>query len=241
HPAYVIYTSGSTGRPKGVVVTHRGVGAMAATQRERLRLTPDSRVLHLASVSFDAAFWELCMALLSGACLEIDAREALLPGPALAARVRDHGVTHLTLPPAALAVMPPDSLPAGTTIVLAGEACPPALARTWARGRHLVNAYGPTETTVCATMSGFQHADGPLAPDRTVSIGAPVDGTRVRVLDDRLAPVPPGVVGELYVSGEGLARGYHDRPGLTASRFVADPFDRTGGRMYRTGDLARWN
>ncbi|MFE0776186.1 amino acid adenylation domain-containing protein [Streptomyces sp. NPDC058861] len=241
HPAYVIYTSGSTGRPKGVVVTHRGVGAMAATQRERLRLTPDSRVLHLASVSFDAAFWELCMALLSGACLEIDERDALLPGPALAARVRDHGITHLTLPPAALAVMPPDSLPAGTTIVLAGEACPPALARTWARGRHLVNAYGPTETTVCATMSGFQQADGPLAPDRTVPIGAPVDGTRVRVLDDRLAPVPPGVVGELYVSGEGLARGYHDRPGLTAARFVADPFDRAGGRMYRTGDLARWN
>ncbi|MFF7849598.1 amino acid adenylation domain-containing protein [Streptomyces sp. NPDC007910] len=241
HPAYVIYTSGSTGRPKGVVVTHRGVGAMAATQRERLRLTPDSRVLHLASVSFDAAFWELCMGLLSGACLEIDARDALLPGPALAARVRDHGITHLTLPPAALAVMPPDALPAGTTIVLAGEACPPALARTWARGRHLVNAYGPTETTVCATMSGFQHPDGPLAPHRTVPIGGPVDGTRVRVLDDRLAPVPPGVVGELYVSGEGLARGYHDRPGLTASRFVADPFDRAGGRMYRTGDLARWN
>ncbi|MFE5899723.1 amino acid adenylation domain-containing protein [Streptomyces sp. NPDC056488] len=241
HPAYVIYTSGSTGRPKGVVVTHRGVGAMAATQRERLRLTPDSRILHLASVSFDAAFWELCMALLSGACLEIDERDALLPGPALAARVRDHGITHLTLPPAALAVMPPDSLPAGTTIVLAGEACPPALARTWARGRHLVNAYGPTETTVCATMSGFQQTDGPLAPDRTVPIGGPVDGTRVRVLDDRLAPVPPGVVGELYVSGEGLARGYHDRPGLTAARFVADPFDRAGGRMYRTGDLARWN
>ncbi|RSS46142.1 non-ribosomal peptide synthetase [Streptomyces sp. WAC08241] len=171
---------------------------------------------------------------------ELDARADVL-ARRLAARVRDHGVTHLTLPPAALAVMPPDSLPAGTTIVLAGEACPPALARTWARGRHLVNAYGPTETTVCATMSGFQHADGPLAPDRTVPIGAPVDGTRVRVLDDRLAPVPPGVVGELYVSGEGLARGYHDRPGLTASRFVADPFDRTGGRMYRTGDLARWN
>ncbi|MFE5733181.1 amino acid adenylation domain-containing protein [Streptomyces sp. NPDC056528] len=241
HPACVIYTSGSTGRPKGVAVTHRGIGAMAATQRERLRLTSDSRVLQLASVSFDAAFWELCMALLSGACLELDAREALLPGPALAARVRDHGITHLTLPPAALAVMPPESLPAGTTIVLAGETCPPALARAWARGRHLVNAYGPTETTVCATMSGFQHADGPLAPDRTVPIGAPVDGALVRVLDDRLAPVPPGVVGELYVSGGGLARGYHDRPGLTASRFVADPFDRTGGRMYRTGDLARWN
>ncbi|MFF7364202.1 amino acid adenylation domain-containing protein [Streptomyces sp. NPDC008125] len=240
HPAYVIYTSGSTGRPKGVVVTHRGAGAMARAQRERLRVTPDSRVLHMASVSFDAAFWELCMALLSGACLEIDERDALLPGPALAATVRERGATHLTLPPAALAVMPAGSLPTGTTLVLAGEACTPALVRTWAAGRFLVNAYGPTETTVCATMSAAQHPEGPLAPDRTVPIGVPVDGTRVHVLDDRLAPVPPGVVGELYVSGAGVARGYHDRPGLTATRFVADPTDPTGGRMYRTGDLVRW-
>ncbi|WP_326700404.1 amino acid adenylation domain-containing protein [Streptomyces sp. NBC_01754] len=240
NPAYVIYTSGSTGRPKGVVVTHRGAGAMARTQSERLRVAPGSRVLHMASVSFDAAFWELCMGLLSGACLEIDTRDALLPGPTLAALVRERGVTHLTLPPAALAVMPPGSLPAGTVTVLAGEACPPALVHAWAGGRFLVNAYGPTETTVCATMSAFQHADGPLAPDRTVPIGVPVDGTRVHVLDDRLAPVPPGVAGELYVSGEGVARGYHGRAGLTASRFVADPSDRAGGRMYRTGDLVRW-
>ncbi|MFD3651967.1 amino acid adenylation domain-containing protein [Streptomyces sp. NPDC058620] len=240
HPAYVIYTSGSTGRPKGVVVTHRGVGAMARTQSERLRVIPGSRVLHMASVSFDAAFWELCMGLLSGARLEIDERDALLPGPTLAALVRERGITHLTLPPAALAVMPPGSLPAGITMVLAGEACPPALVHAWARDRFLVNAYGPTETTVCATMSAFQHADGPLAPDRAVSIGTPVNGTRVHVLDDWLAPVPPGVVGELYVSGDGVARGYHGRAALTASRFLADPFDSAGGRMYRTGDLVRW-
>ncbi|MYW13887.1 amino acid adenylation domain-containing protein, partial [Streptomyces sp. SID2563] len=240
NPAYVIYTSGSTGRPKGVVVTHRGVRAMARTQSERLRVGPGSRVLHMASVSFDAAFWELCMGLLTGACLEIDTRDALLPGPALAALVRDRGVTHLTIPPAALAVMPPDSLPTGLTMALAGEACPPALVHAWAKDRFLVNAYGPTETTVCATMSAFQHAEGPLAPDRTVPIGAPVNGTRIHVLDDRLTPVPPGVTGELYVAGEGVARGYLGRPGLTAGRFVADPFDRAGGRMYRTGDLVRW-
>ncbi|MFJ4681200.1 amino acid adenylation domain-containing protein [Kitasatospora sp. NPDC088783] len=240
HPAYVIYTSGSTGRPKGVVVTHRGIAAMAGTQRERLGLTGADRVLQLASVSFDAAFWELCMGLLSGACLELDAREALLPGPALAARVREHGITHLTLPPAALAALPPGSLPAGTTLVLAGETCPPALARAWAAEHRLVNAYGPTETTVCATMSGFQPAAGAAVPDRSVPIGVPVDGTRVRVLDARLAPVPPGVVGELYVAGEGLARGYLGRPGLTAARFVADPAGAPGERMYRTGDLARW-
>ncbi|SBU96706.1 amino acid adenylation domain-containing protein/thioester reductase domain-containing protein [Streptomyces sp. MnatMP-M77] len=240
HPAYVIYTSGSTGRPKGVVVTHHGVAAMARSQSERLRVTPGSRVLQMASVSFDAAFWELCMGLLSGACLEIDERDALHAGPTLAALVRERGITHLTLPPAALAVMPSGSLPTGTTIVLAGETCTPALVRSWGRDRFLVNAYGPTETTVCATMSTFQYAEGPLAPDRTVPIGVPVDGTRVYVLDDWLVPVPPGVVGELYVSGAGVARGYHGRTALTASRFVADPFDRTGGRMYRTGDLVRW-
>ncbi|MFF1922169.1 amino acid adenylation domain-containing protein [Streptomyces sp. NPDC058221] len=240
HPAYVIYTSGSTGRPKGVVVTHQGVGAMARTQSHRLSVGPGSRVLHMASVSFDAAFWELCMGLLSGACLEIDERDALLPGPHLAALVRDRGVTHLTVPPAALAVMPAGSLPTGTTMVLAGEACPPALVHAWAGERFLVNAYGPTETTVCATMSGRQYADGPLSPERTVSIGVPVDGTRVLVLDNRLAPVPPGVAGELYVCGAGVARGYHGRAALTASRFVADPSDRAGGRMYRTGDLVRW-
>ncbi|MEU6814555.1 amino acid adenylation domain-containing protein [Streptomyces sp. NPDC046860] len=240
HPAYVIYTSGSTGLPKGVVVTHRGVGALARTHAERLRVGPGDRVLHLASVSFDAAFWEMVMGLLTGACLEIDERDALLPGPALAATVRERGATHLTLPPAALAVMPPGSLPEGTTIALAGEACPPHLVHTWARDRHLVNAYGPTETTVCATMSAFQHADGPHAPGHTVPIGVPVDGTGVHVLDDRLALVPPGVAGELYVSGAALARGYHGRAALTATRFVANPFDRAGGRMYRTGDLARW-
>jgi len=116
--------------------------------------------------------------------------------------------------------------------------CPPALARRWAAGYHLVNAYGLTETTVCATISARQDADGPT---RTVPIGGPVDNARVYVLDTGLRLVPPGVRGDLYVAGDGLARGYLRRPGLTASRFVADPFTGDGARMYRTGDLARWN
>ncbi|MDI5968929.1 amino acid adenylation domain-containing protein [Streptomyces sp. SL13] len=240
--AYVIYTSGSTGRPKGVVVAHRGVGAMARTQAERLAVTPDSRVLQLASISFDAAFWEICMALLNGACLETADQDELAPGAPLARLLAERGVTHLTVPPAVLAVMPADDgVPPGTTLVLAGEACPPALAGQWAAGRPLFNAYGPTETTVCATVGTARPATGPADTPHTVPIGSPVDGARVHVLDARLRPVPQGVAGELYVAGEGLARGYAGRPGLTAERFVADPAGPPGTRMYRTGDVARWN
>ncbi|MFJ6185357.1 amino acid adenylation domain-containing protein [Streptomyces sp. NPDC092295] len=232
--AYAIYTSGSTGRPKGVLVTHRGVHSLLATQRERLGAGPGSRVLQFASPSFDAAFWEVCMGLLSGATLVLAPAERLLPGPPLAALLTERAITHVTLPPSALAVLEPGSLPEGCTLVVAGEACPPDLVATWSARHRMVNAYGPTEATVCAT------ATGPLAGAVTPPMGTPVAGAGVRVLDHRLAPVPPGVPGELYLTGAGLARGYLGRPGQTADRFVADPYGPPGTRMYRTGDLAAW-
>ncbi|MCX4825447.1 amino acid adenylation domain-containing protein [Streptomyces sp. NBC_01142] len=242
--AYVIHTSGSTGRPKGVLVPHTGIGPMAAGLAARSALGAGSRLLQFASPSFDAAVAEVAMCLLTGATLVLAPAERLTLGPPLVDLVEQQRITHLLLVPSALAALSDqDVLPADVTLILAGEALPAELAARWSGGRRLVNAYGPTEVTVCATTS--VPASGPdsgrdSGRDSGVPpIGRPLAGTRVYVLDERLRPVPPGVPGELYVAGSGVARGYQGRPGLTAERFVADPYGEPGSRMYRTGDLVR--
>ncbi|MGW7488587.1 amino acid adenylation domain-containing protein [Streptomyces sp. NPDC054786] len=232
--AYVIYTSGSTGRPKGVLVTHGGLASFLATQRRHLDLGPHRRVLWFASPSFDGAMGELNTALLSGSCVVVGTFEEMLPGRPLADWVARTGVHCMTLPPSSLAAMPDGSLPEGVTVVTGGEVLPRELVARWAPGRRMLNIYGPTETTIIATV------DGPLSAQSAPSIGRPVVGARIRVLDRCLRPVPAGVPGEVYISGAGLARGYLHRPGLTASRYVADAFGEPGARMYRTGDIAQW-
>ncbi|MFJ2958323.1 non-ribosomal peptide synthetase [Streptomyces sp. NPDC087270] len=230
HLLYVIFTSGSTGTPKGVAVTHQGVPDLVATQRARFGARPGERVLQWASVSFDAAFWDLSLALASGATLVLADADAVLPGRQLTDLMIRHDITHAVLPPAVLSLTDSASVLKGGTIMSTGDACTPALVRAWAPGRRMFNGYGPTEVTVGATISG------PLAATDDVTIGVPWTGGRVYVLDERLRPVPEGEEGELYLAGAGLARGYLNRPGLTATRFLPDPFGPPGSRMYRSGD-----
>ncbi|MEV6277042.1 amino acid adenylation domain-containing protein [Nocardia sp. NPDC051832] len=238
HPAYVIYTSGSTGTPKGVVVTQAGLASFCAEQRERYRVAGGARTLHFASPSFDASVLELLLAIGGGATMVV-AAPSVYGGEDLAALLRRERVTHAFITPAALASVDPAGLDQLRVVVAGGEACPPELVRRWVipiaghRTREFYNGYGPTETTIMTNISA------PMTPGETVTIGGPIRAITEYVLDEWLAPVPGHAVGELYIAGAQVARGYHERPALTAARFVPNPFDHSGSRLYRTGDLVR--
>ena len=235
--AYVIYTSGSTGRPKGVLIPHRGFLWAVEGLAARSRLGPGSRVLQTASASFDASVWETWSALIRGATLVLGNREAILPGAPLLATLRERGITNMFLPPSALAAMPEGAsgeLSSLVSLVVGGEASSPELVARWAQGRRLWNAYGPTEASICATMAR-------LGEDGDIPIGRPIADNRLLVLGRHGELLPPGVAGELYLGGRGLAFGYLGRPDLTAAAFVPDRFsDEPGARLYRTGDLVRF-
>ncbi|ALG07358.1 non-ribosomal peptide synthetase [Kibdelosporangium phytohabitans] len=237
HPdqlAYVMYTSGSTGKPKGVAVRHRDVIALSRDQR----LRGHERVLFHSPQAFDASTYEIWVPLLNGHSVVV-APPGEIDTALLRRMIADHGVTALWLTVGLFRMVAADdpSCLAGVREVWTGGEAVPASAIRRVRAAcpdvTVVDGYGPTETTTFATC----HPVDDLG--ESVPIGRPLDNTRTYVLDDRLRPVPPGVPGELYVAGAGLARGYLDRPGLTAQRFVADPFF-PGERMYRTGDVVRW-
>ncbi|MFI2612138.1 amino acid adenylation domain-containing protein [Kitasatospora sp. NPDC018619] len=236
--AYVIHTSGSTGRPKGVVVGRRALANFLSTMAELLPLGPADVWTAVTTIAFDIAALELYLPLVRGATVVLADRETARDPRALAELITGTGTTVVQATPSlwqALCEQQPEAV-RGLRMAVGGEALPAALARRMRElGTEVVNLYGPTETTIWSTAARLD--DRPGAP----TIGRPVANTRVHVLDAALRPVPVGVAGDLYIGGAGVAHGYLGRPGLTAERFVADPFAaEPGARLYRTGDVARW-
>ncbi|HEX6755516.1 MAG TPA: amino acid adenylation domain-containing protein [Mycobacteriales bacterium] len=244
-PAYLIYTSGSTGRPKGVPNAHRGIVNRLAWMQDRFSLGPGDVVLQKTPASFDVSVWEFFWPLLTGATLVL-AKPGGHRDPAYLRELIDrHGVTTVHFVPSMLAAFlaeaEPGACPSLRRIVCSGEELPLELAsRCLAALPHaeLHNLYGPTEAAVDVTA--YECTPAGLAGLTRVPIGAPVPNTTVHVLDPRGARVPVGAVGELHLGGVQVALGYHRRPGLTARRFVPDPYGPPGSRLYATGDLARW-
>ena len=240
--AYLIYTSGSTGRPKGAANTHKGLHNRLAWMQDAYGLTAADVVLQKTPFSFDVSVWEFLWPLTVGARLVLAAPGVHRDPVQLMETIRRYGVTTLHFVPSMLqAFLAYDGVQQCSSVrllICSGEALSPELRDRALRllpHAQLENLYGPTEASIDVTQWSCRDNDSPEVP-----IGRPIWNTRVYVLSDGLEPVPPGFVGELYIAGLGLARGYHRRAGLTAERFVADPYGAPGDRMYRTGDLARW-
>ncbi|MCP4655306.1 MAG: amino acid adenylation domain-containing protein, partial [bacterium] len=249
HLAYVIYTSGSTGIPKGVAVSHRAV-ARLVFHTNYVDLGPEDRVAQASTTSFDAATFELWGALLHGGRLVGIGKDVAIDPQRLAAALRERAITALFLTTALFNQMVREQADAFSTLrhlLFGGEAVDPHRVREALVGgapERLLHVYGPTESTTFTTWHRVREV---AAGARTVPIGGPLANTGLYVLDRTLAPVPVGVAGELLIGGDGLARGYLKRPGLTAERFVpnplsGNPFASAGGgeRLYRTGDLVRY-
>ncbi|HEX6909272.1 MAG TPA: amino acid adenylation domain-containing protein, partial [Longimicrobium sp.] len=233
--AYVIYTSGSTGRPKGVMVRHGGVASFLRSMAEAPGLRADDTLVALTTIAFDISVLELFLPLTAGARVVVASRNEAADPALLAPLIGRSGATVVQATPATWAML----LAAGWTprpgmrLLAGGEALPRGVAdRLLAAGADLWNVYGPTETTIWSTA-------GRVAAEGEVTLGAPIANTTAYVLDPGLDPAPLGVFGELYLGGTGVARGYLHRPGLTAERFVPDPFGAPGSRLYRTGDRVR--
>jgi len=237
-PAYIIFTSGSTGQPKGVTVGHRAVANLLASFSRALPIAAGERLAAVTTLSFDISVLELLLPLVCGGDLVIASSDEAREADKLRALIEKTGVTAMQATPQTWRMLlSSGQIPAGLRLRLCGgETLPRELADQLSEpGAALWNLYGPTETTVWSAAGVVSSGTGP------VEIGPPVDHTRLYVLDERMAPVPVGVVGEVYIAGRGVARGYHGQPRLTARAFLPDPWaDAPGARMYRTGDLGRW-
>jgi amino acid adenylation domain-containing protein len=243
--AVTLFTSGSTGRPKAVSVTQGGIATLLAAIRPLLALGPDDRFVAVSTFAFDIALVELLAPVLAGGCVVIADAEQVQDAARLRDLLTDCGATALQSTPAGWRMLVDSGgIPDGVKLRLtAGEPLPRDLADAIgavkrdgeAGGVRLWNLYGPTETTI------YSGGDAVAASPAPIEIGSIIAGTQLFVLDAQLRPVPPGVFGEVYIGGAGVAHGYHGAPGMTAARFVPDPFSgRPGARMYRTGDVGRW-
>jgi acyl transferase domain-containing protein/aryl carrier-like protein len=235
----VLYTSGSTGEPKGVVLEHRHLSALVASFADSYAPGPGDAILPLTSVASASFVGEVLPLLAAGGTVVLPAKEEMLGAASILELAARHGVTILSTVPSLLAMLnaAAEELPRLRLVLSGGEALSPGDVDRLIGRTRIVNGYGLTETTVCSTIHEVEPRD--LEEGRTLPIGRPLANHRLYVLDDRLAPRPVGCAGELFVAGEGVARGFAARPAETALRFLPDPFA-DGERMYRTGDLARW-
>jgi amino acid adenylation domain-containing protein len=234
--AYVIYTSGSTGLPKGVTIPHRALVNVLESMRAEPGFSEDDVLAAVTTISFDIAGLELFLPLIAGGRTEIIGRDEVADGQALTRRLAACGATVMQATPSTWRLLVDAGWQggAGFRVWSGGEPLPQPLAASLvARAGEVWNLYGPTETTIWSTIDR-------VMPGHAVTIGKPVANTQVYVVDSLGQRVPVGVVGELLIGGSGVGDGYHRRPELTAERFIADPFGRTGVRAYRTGDLVRW-
>lgn len=238
NPAYTIYTSGSTGNPKGVIVPMKALSKFLLAMDDMFSLHENDHLLAVTTFAFDISALEIYLPLISGASITIAQKEVIQEPSALTALLLEERVTIMQATPTlwqALVAEYPERLQ-GLNVLIGGEALPTHLANTLKElGCTITNLYGPTETTIWSTVMNIDERESGIPP-----IGKPIWNTEVYILDAGLQPVPPGVIGELYIAGEGLANGYLGKPELTAERFVANPYGKPGQRMYRTGDLVKW-
>jgi amino acid adenylation domain-containing protein len=233
---YCIYTSGSTGNPKGVLVEHKNVVNLLWGQKQFYNITPDERVLQFTTITFDPSAEQIWIAFVTGAALVVVSKSILMDVKALENYLIEKKISHIHTVPAYMAELSIKDMSSVKRVITGGESCSPALAEKWKSYCTFINEYGPTETTITSIEYKASASD---SHHTFVPIGKPVANTQIYVFDEQQKLVTFGEIGEIYIGGDGVTRGYHKRPELTAEKFIENPYN-AGDRIYRTGDLGRW-